>query len=132
MNISKKILLNVLIFHMSIQILRLASTFRPASISIEYRVGKSTPKYKQFPVVFDSFSDPKTVFQILINDYPNYFNENTIELKKLQKFVQQIIRKSPSIGSSFSNKQSNKTKQYSNGDIDNIVLSDEFSSENDL
>ena len=115
---------------MSIQILRLSATFNPTSICIEYREGKSAPKYKQFPIVFNSFSDPNSIFEILTEDYSRYFNKKSISPQKLLKFVQLSIQKIPSIDTSFSTSPQGKRTNLvtpKKDIVDNIVLSDEFS-----
>lgn len=82
---------------MGIKITRLGATFNPPSISIEYQENSKQLKYRQFPVVFASFSDPNAVYQTLVSDYPEFFNSKTILERKLKKFVQLIVSKAPSI-----------------------------------
>lgn len=79
------------------KITRLACNFNPASISIEYSNGTKRLQYRQFPVVFGSFSDSEVLFNTLLSDYGDFFNQNTISLNKLKKFVQIIIKKAPTI-----------------------------------
>ena len=81
----------------NIKITRLACTFNPASISVEYTENGRTKKYQQFPVVFGSFSEPAALYQTLIADYPKFFNENAIPTNKLKNFVTMIIKKAPSL-----------------------------------
>lgn len=82
---------------MSIKILRLACTFKPVSVSIEYTENGGEKKYRQFPVVFSSFTQPNALYETLISEYPTYFNEQSILPNKLKNFTKMIIEKSPSV-----------------------------------
>ena len=119
---------------MSIQILRLSATFNPSSICIEYREGKSSPQYKQFPIIFHSFSDPQSIFETLTEEYSKYFNKKSILPQKLLKFIQLAIQKVPSIDTSFSTSPKGKRNNSvvaTNRIVDDMVPSDEFYSDDD-
>ena len=83
--------------NMSVKITRLACSFQPPSISIEYNDGSKEPKFRQFPVVFGSFSLPEALYQTLTTDYPDFFNSKSISQNKLRKFLQIIIKKAPTV-----------------------------------
>lgn len=83
---------------MTIKILRLACTFSPeSSISIEYTDNSDLKQYRRFPVFFGSFSSPEALYQTLIDDYPDYFNKDSILPNKLKNFVSIIIKKAPTV-----------------------------------
>jgi hypothetical protein len=80
-----------------VKIVRLAGSFQPPSISIEYIESGSKLKYRKFPVAFGNFSDPVALFETLTNDYPEYFNAASISPKKLKTFIDIIINQCPPI-----------------------------------
>lgn len=79
-----------------ITLTRLACSFNPASISVEYTSG-SKKEYKQFPVVFGNFSEPGALFDTLVCEYPTYFGESSIHPNKLRNFIATIIQKAPKL-----------------------------------
>lgn len=95
---------------MAVKITRLACSFDPPSIAIEYSDKSKQLKHRQFGVVFGNFSLPDALYNTLVTDYPDFFNSNTISLNKLKKFVQIIIKKAPTVD--LSNLAQNDEKEY--------------------
>ena len=102
-----------------VKLTRLACTFNPASVSVEYTDDGKTKKYKQFPVVFGSFSEPAALYQTLVTDYPDFFNADTINLNKLKNFVSTIIKRAPSIDlTNLSRDQIDRYKEQMNREFE--------------
>ena len=102
-----------------VKLTRLACTFNPASVSVEYTEDGKTKQYKQFQVVFGSFSEPAALYQTLVTDYPDFFNEYSINPNKLKNFVSMIIKKAPSIDlTNLPREQIDKYKQQMNREFE--------------
>ena len=107
-----------------VKIIRLACTFNPASISAEYTDDRGkTKKYKQFPVVFGSFSEPMALYETLVSDYPEYFGDKAIPTNKLKNFVTMIIKKAPAIDlTTLPKEQIDRYKQQMNREFERNAI----------
>ena len=105
------------------KITRLAATFgKNPFICIEYDDGNKL-QYLKFSVVFSHFSNVEALYQTLVTDYPDYFNENTIELTKLHNFVEKIIMACPELDLRTATKaQVDKFKEQMNREFEMNVI----------
>ena len=79
------------------KITRLAASYQPPSISIEYLDSDNKLNYKQFDIAFGKFSSKKGILFTLENKFNDYFNDNYISKDKLIKFINEIVEKAPPI-----------------------------------
>ena len=109
---------------MSFKISRLAATYgKSPFICIEYYDKNGKPQYRKFSVVFSYFTNRDALYQTLITDYPDYFNEKTIEPQKLKKFVDNIISNSPKLDLANADKDEiDKFKEQMNREFEMNVI----------
>lgn len=82
---------------MGFKITRLSAKYAPASVSVECTSEDGTKTYRKFPLAFGYFSNPEVLSDTLWEDYPEYFNEETIDRDRLLDAVKEIIAKAPKI-----------------------------------
>ena len=106
------------------KITRLAATFgKNPFICIEYADDNESMQYRKFAVSFSHFSNKDALYQTLITDYPQFFNKDTIELNKLQNFVNIIIDKCPELDLRTATKaQIDKFKEQMNREYEMNVI----------
>ena len=106
------------------KITRLAATFgKSPFICIEYSDDNGKMQYRKFSVVFAGFSNKEALYQTLVTDYPDFFNENTIELGKLHNFVDKIITACPELDLRTASKdQVNQFKEQMNREFEMNVI----------
>jgi hypothetical protein len=84
-------------FILMVRILRLACTFSPSSIAIEYTDGTDAKQFKKFPVTFARFTDPRTLYDTLVSQHNEFFNSASISPGKLKHFLSEVIKRAPEV-----------------------------------